>query len=172
MKIRIALISVAAAVVLAACGSDESSTAAADSEPADATSTASIVNTAQAFQAATSAEGTWIIAITEDVSVNEEIVVTGEFTNRDEPARKIALYAQDADRNITDRYTLTAPRMVVESPVARIQGGTFVGDVYVDANGFQIVDATVDGDVVFSSAEYRESAEVDDGSVTGQISVE
>ena len=172
MKIRIALIAVAAAVALAACGSDESSTAAADSEPADATSTASIVNTAQGFQAAAGTEGTWIIAITADVSVDEEIVLSGEFTNRDEPARKIALYAQDADRNITDRYTLTAPRMVISSPAARIQGGTFVGDVYVEANGFQIVDATVDGDIVFASAEYQESAAVDEGSVTGEIAVE
>lgn len=165
MKIRAFVLVAFASIALAACGSD-------DQNAEDATSTASIVNDADGVLAAAGEDGTWIIAITEDVTVDEEIVLDGEFTRREEVARKFALYAQDEDRNITDRYTLTAPRMVVRSPNARIQGGTFEGDVFVEANGFLVVDATVDGDVTFASSEYRESAEIEDGSVTGEIIVE
>ena len=172
MKIRVIVLAALAGTVLAACGSDEAETAADDQGAADATSAASVVSTAEGVLAAAGEDGTWIIAITEDVTVDEEIVLAGEFTRRDEVARKVALYAQDEDRNITDRYTLTAPRLVVQSPNARIQGGTFVGDVRVEANGFLIVDASVEGDVTFASSEYRESAEIEEGSVTGEITVE
>lgn len=173
MRLHTLLLVTVAAVVLAACGSEKADTTAAGEQPAvDATSTASVVDTADGVLAAAAENGTWIVAITRDVTVDEEIVLAGEFTNRDEVARKIALYAQDDNRAITDRYTLTAPRLIVRSPNARIQGGTFVGDVRVEANGFLIVDATVDGDVTFASDEYRQSAEFDEGSVLGEIAVE
>lgn len=178
MKIRAIVFVAVAGIALAACGSDDAETAsgerpAATDQPAtDATSAASIVSTAKGVLAAAGEDGTWIIAITEDVTVDEEVILDGEFTRRDEIARKLALYAQDDERNITDRYTLTAPRLVVRSPNARIQGGTFIGDVRVEADGFLIVDATVDGSVTFASEEYRESAEMDEGSVTGEITVE
>lgn len=172
MKIRAIVVAALAGIALAACGSDDAGTEADDQPAADATSAASIVSTAEGVLAAAGEAGTWIIATTEDVTVDEEIVLAGEFTRREELARKVALYAQDEDRNITDRYTLTAPRMIVRSPNARIQGGIFVGDVRVEANGFLIVDATVDGDVTFASSEYRESAEVEEGSVTGEVTVE
>lgn len=150
----------------------EEETAAAD-DNADAVSSASVVAAAEDFIRAAGEDGTWIIAITEDLSIDEEITLAGQFTRRDEIARKIALYAQDEDRNITDRYTLSAPRLIVRSENARIQGGTFNGDVYVEADGFHIVDGTVNGDVVFASEEYRSSFSLQDGAeVTGELLVE
>ena len=148
----------------------EVETASADT---DAVSSASVVSTAEGFINAAGENGTWIIAITEDLSIDEEIVLAGQFTRRDQIARKIALYSQDEDRNITARYTLSAPRLTVRSENTRIQGGTFKGDVHVEANGFHIVDATVDGDIVFASQEYRSSFSLQDGAeVTGEQTVE
>ena len=46
---------------------------------------------------------------------------------------------------MTARYTLTAPRLIVRHRNTRIQGGTFKGDVYVEAQGFELVDATSTG---------------------------
>lgn len=183
IRVRIAtiLILMSAALLLAGCGQQgdagqdeaqpEEAQAEAEAESeADAVSTASVVDTADGFIRAASSDGTWIIAITQDLTVDSEIVVAGEFTRRDEIYRKLALYAQDEDRNITDRYTLTAPRLVVRSENTRIQEGTFVGDVYVEAPGFHLVGGTVDGDVYFETEALRDSFEMDDASeITGEI---
>lgn len=144
-------------------------------ENPDAVSSASIVNTADAFKKAISSEGTWIIAITSDLTVNEDLLVEGEFKNgkqddkgNDILQRKIALYSQDADRNITARYTLTAPKLTITSPEASIQHGTFKGDLYVSVANFKLIDATVDGNVYFTTEEAQTTFSMDDKSnVTG-----
>ncbi|WP_438349370.1 hypothetical protein ACP8HI_01375 [Paenibacillus sp. FA6] len=162
-------------VLLAACGSDKEPVAKEPvaTEPAvDVVTTASIVNNEEAFLNAISKDGTWIIATLNDLKIDKDLVLDGPFTNRDVAARKIALYEQDADKNITASYTLTAPKLTVTSENARIQGGTFVGDVYVEANGFQLVDAKVEGNVYFASEEFKASFDVSEkGVVTGVTEV-
>lgn len=141
-------------------------------ETTDAVTTASIVDNEEAFKKAISAEGTWIAATLKDLTFNEELVLEGEFTNKDEPARKIALYTQDAEHNITASYTLTAPKLTIKSKNARIQGGTFVGDVYVEAEGFKLVNATVEGNVYFANDKYQSTYDSSDqGKVTGVTEV-
>lgn len=142
----------------------------------DVTTTASIVDNAEAFQKAISTSGTWIIATVKDITIDKDIVLEGEFKNgkKDEKGqdiiqRKIALYAQDENRNVTARYTLTAPKLTILSPEARIQSGTFKGDIYVSAKHFQLVDAKVDGNVYFTTDEAKSTFEMDDkSSVTGK----
>ncbi len=141
----------------------------------DVVTTASIVNTAEAFEAAMGDNGTWIIATTEDITFDKEIVLNGEYTNgkkddngQDIIQRKIALYTQDENRNVTNRFTLTAPKLTINSPNARIQSGTFKGDLYVSANNFELVDATVDGNIYFTTEEAQSTFTMDDKSqVTG-----
>lgn len=138
----------------------------------DAVTTASIVDNEEAFKHAISAEGSWIAATLKDLTFTEELVLEGEFTNKDEPARKIALYTQDAEHNITASYTLTAPKLTIKSKNARIQGGTFVGDVYVEAEGFKLVNATVEGNVYFANDQYQSTFDASDqGKVTGVTEV-
>ncbi len=139
----------------------------------DAVTTASIVADADAFKKAISSNGTWIICATKDLSINEDLVLEGDFHDKNDPTkdlkRKIALYAQDADKNVTARYTLTAPKLTIKSPNARIQGGTFKGDVYVSAKNFELADATVDGNVYFTTDDAKSGFKVDDKSkVTGK----
>lgn len=82
--------------------------------------------------------------------------------------RKIALYNQDDKRVKTATYTLQAPKMTVKSENTKIQGGTFKGDVYVEAKGFTIVDGKVDGNVYFANDEVKASFVMGkDGSITG-----
>jgi hypothetical protein len=175
-KIVVVLVGIGMVIALIGCGADEESSKAGtgrtQASNVDAVTTASIVNTADDFVEATGPEGTWIIATLNDLTIDQEVVVADEFTNNDELYRKIALYAQDEDRTVTDRYTVTAPRLVVQSPNTRIQSGTFRGDVYVEAEGFHLVDATVDGDVSFATEELRETFEMNESSkVTGTITV-
>lgn len=138
----------------------------------DAVTSASVVDNEEAFKKAISAEGTWIAATLKDLTFTEDLVVDGQFTNKDEPARKIALYTQDAEHNITNSFTLTAPKITIKSENARIQGGTFVGDVYVEANGFSVVNATIEGNVYFAKDEYQSTFNSSDqGKVTGVTEV-
>ena len=54
----------------------------------------------------------------------------------------------------------------------RIKGGTFKGDVYVEANNFELVDATIDGNIYFKDQAAKDSFKMDDTSkVTGTMDV-
>lgn len=142
----------------------------------DMNTTASIVNTAAAFEKAISKNGTWIICLLNDLKIDKDLVLQGEFTNgkkdtagKDIIQRKIALYTQDQNRNITNRFTLTAPKLTIESPNASIQHGTFKGDLYVTAKNFELVDATVDGNVYFANNDAKSTFKKDTKSkVTGK----
>ncbi len=122
-----------------------------------------------------SKDGFWIFAILSDVTVPNEITVDGEFHDKGEAAnkiyRKLALYAQDADHNVTAQYTLTVPKMTVNSPNFRIQNGTLKGDVYVNAEGFELAKSTIDGNLYFASQELMDKALLTDGKVTGKTEV-
>ena len=149
-------------------------------ETPDVVTTASIVNTEDAFLKAISKDGTWIIAITKDMSIDKDLVLEGEFKNgkkddagKDVIQRKIALYSQDENRTITAKYVLTAPKMTVSSPNGSIQHGAFNGDLYVDVADFELVDATIDGDVYFTKKEYKDSFKMDETSkITGEQKVQ
>ncbi len=146
-----------------------------ETEP-DVVTTASTVDDADDFKRAISEQGTWIIILTENITLDEEIVLDGNFTNgkKDENGndiiqRKVALYAQDENRNVSDRFTLTAPKFTINSPNASIQHGTFKGDLYVSAPGFELVDTTVEGNVYFTNEEAQTTFSKDDESkITGE----
>lgn len=168
------------AAVTTAAGSTAAATSPAAGTPtADAISSASIVNNPEAFQKAISSNGTWIIALTKDLTIDKDISLDGEYKNgkkdkagKDIIQRKVALYSQDADRKITARYTLTAPKFTINSPEASIQHGTFKGDLYVNVKNFKLIDATVQGNVYFTSDEIKKSFSMDDKSkVTGKQEV-
>jgi len=145
----------------------------------DAVTTASVVDTESAFKNAISDKGTWIIAALKDMTFDEDLVLEGEFTNgkkddngNDIVQRKIALYTQDENRNVTNRFTLTAPTLTINSPMASIQHGTFVGDLYVSQDNFKLVDAKVDGNVYFTTDSAKSTFEMDEtSSVTGKQEV-
>jgi hypothetical protein len=142
----------------------------------DVTTTASIVDNAAAFEKAMSSTGSWIICTVKDITFDKPVILDGEFKNgkkddagKDIIQRKIALYAQDENRNVTARYTLTAPKLTIQSPNARIQSGTFKGDLYVSETNFELVDATVDGNIYFTNDEAKNTFKMDDKSkVTGK----
>lgn len=145
----------------------------------DAVTTASIVNSEDAFVKAISKDGTWIIATLNDLTIDKDLLLEGEFVNgkkddagKDIIQRKIALYTQDADRNVTNRFSLTAPKLTITSPNASIQHGTFKGDLYVNVKDFKLVDTTVEGDVYFNSDEAKSSFTMDaESKITGKQEV-
>jgi hypothetical protein len=172
MKIKVLVLStVMAAVLLVGCGSKEPAT----NEPAktDAVASASITNDPEVFAKSIGKEGKWIIATTQDLTVDKDLVLEGEFKNsKDAVQRKIALYTQDDKRNVTARFTLAAPKLTVKSPAASIQHGTFKGDLYVETNDFQLIDTKVEGNIYFKDDAAKTGFKMDEtSSVTGKQEV-
>jgi predicted small lipoprotein YifL/cytoskeletal protein CcmA (bactofilin family) len=169
-------------LALAACGGsgDDEAAEAGESAPAttaDATSRPTQM-TADAgnVQDALGPDGSWIVIFTDDVTVGEELTVAGEVYEEegaDAPRRKIALYEQDADRNVTARHTLTTPRLIIEHENTRIQSGEVAGDVFVNAAGFELTGGgTINGNLYFASEEFRDGANItDDSTVMGEIRI-
>jgi hypothetical protein len=157
----------------AAPKTDTTTQQAAGEKKVEATTTASIVDNEAAFEKAISKDGRWIIATLKDLTINKDLVLEGEFkNNKGEVQRKIALYTQDSEKKVTNRFTLTAPKLTIKSPNARIQSGTFKGDVYVETKDFQLVDAKVDGNIYFNSDEAKAGFKVDySSSITGKQEV-
>ncbi len=175
----VVLLGVVVALILIGCGVEaetEGEEEAQGSEEADAASrpTEIWIEEPSDLQSALGPDGAWIILFDSDVTVDEEVTVAGEVyaqEGAEEPRRKIALYAQDSDREVTDRYTLTVPALRVEHENTLIQGGTVEGDVHVSAAGFELNDATIDGDLYFESEELMDEFEQGDSEVTGEIEV-
>lgn len=144
-----------------------------ETDDVDAVTTASIVSEADAFVSALSTEGTWIVAALNDITLEDALVVDGEFMHNDAVYRKLALYTQDEDRNVTARFTLTTPKMTVKSENFRVQSGIIKGDIYVEANGFNLVDTTVEGNIYFATKEALDTYTIDDrSSVSGAIKLD
>lgn len=184
MKLKALIVPTLLVGLLAACGNDEAKEepkeepkteteqpAAPEEKEADTVAAASITDDPAVFAAALGEEGTWIVAATKDLTLDEDLVVAGEFHDKDEAAnpiyRKLALYTQDEQRNVTGTFTLTVPKMVVQSENFKIVNGTVKGDVVVEAKGFTLAkDTTIDGNVFFATQEARDTAVIE-GTITG-----
>ena len=155
MKIKALLLSLTmATTLLAGCGSKQAVAPVKEATKPDVVSSASITNDATVFTKAISKKGNWIIAITGDMTIDKDIVLEGDFKDKDVPPlvhRKLALYNQDAKHVVTARYTLTAPKLTIKSPKASIEHGIFKGDLYVETNDFQLKDNKVIGNIYFAN---------------------
>jgi hypothetical protein len=124
-----------------------------------------------------SEDGTWIFAVLSDVELTETLHVDGIFNDKDDSTnkvyRKFALYAQDADKNVTAEYTLTVPKIEVTTPEFTIVNGTVKGDIYVNegATGFKLSNTTLDGNLIFASQDLLDAAVLGDGTVTGDTTI-
>ncbi len=165
-----------ASLILVSCGSGTTTTTVASTTgTTDAVATASVVDTAAAFEKAISKDGSWIIATLKDLTIDKDLVLDGDFTNgrkddagKDIYQRKIGLYTQDADRKVLDRFKLTAPKLTINSRNASLEHGTFVGDIYVAVPNFKLVTARVEGNVYFKTEEIKNSFTIDaDSVITG-----
>ncbi|AGB40403.1 hypothetical protein Halha_0408 [Halobacteroides halobius DSM 5150] len=175
--LSLSLVFLLSLVVLTGCGGNQPATNQGQpKKEADTVTAASITGKEAVFRKAVSEKGTWIVAALNDLTFDEELVIAGTFHDKgkasNEVYRKIAPYTQDDSYNVTERYTITAPKFIVKSPNAKFQGGIFAGDVYVKAKGFTIDDATVKGNVYFAKEEYKSSFTTEaGGKVTGVTKV-
>ena len=169
--ISLLAVSVLSVSLLAACGNNNDSA----NKTADALKTEQKADT---FTGATtpnkdfdglsktmSKTGNWLGAISGDIDASgKTLTVDGLFSGDGVLARKLALYNQDANRVVTERYTLTVDKVEVNSPSFYISNGTVKGDVYVNAPGFHGQNgkglaggATIDGNLYFASQDLLDA---------------
>ena len=169
MKIKALLLStVMVATLLVGCGSKASSTEPAKETSTDAVASASVTKDAAVFAKTIGKDGKWIIAITDNMTESRDLVLEGTFKNGKKDTagkeliqRKIGLYTQDANRKVTARFTLTAPKLTIKSPMASIEHGTFKGDLYVETNDFKLVDNKIEGNIYFKDAAAKAGFKTD-----------
>lgn len=177
MKTLALLLTVAlSATALVGCGqkastdSEVETPATEETTEVDVVTTASLVNTNEAFVNAISADGTWIICPLTDLTFEEELVVDGDFKNgkTDKETgeelfqRKIGLYTQDENRTVLERFTVTAPKITFNSVNGSLEHGTFKGDVYVAGKNFKLINQTIDGNLYFLNQEAMDTFTIAD----------
>ena len=137
----------------------------------DTVSSPSRVVDADSLMNAARADGSWILIVHEDLSVDKEIVLEGDFKNNDVYDRKLALYTSNEDHSVNERFTLEAPSITVKSSNTRFKAGTFVGDVYVQSENFRMTTGfTLEGNVYFENEAAKESFTIEGGAtVTGNL---
>lgn len=131
-----------------------------------------------------SEDGTWLAAINKDINEPDKVLeVNGAFENeKGEEARKLALYSQDSEHKVTERYILTIGVLTINSSNFYISNGTIKGNVEVNAEGFHGQtgegiegQATIDGNLIFKNQElldaYNKLSNEDKVKVTGNIVV-
>lgn len=147
----------------------------------DATTSASRATDEASLMKAAGKNGSWIIIVQKDLTVDKDVVVEGEITKPDKndatkmvPAgRKLALYDQNDKKEITANYTLKAPKLIIKSTDMTIKGGTFVGDVYVESKNFTLMDTKIEGNVYFTNKEAQDTFKLgDNASVTGKTELQ
>ena len=151
---------------------NDSSTNNENKEATDATTGPSWVTDDKSLE--TAINESWIVIVTKDLKTDKELVFKGGFENNNkEGSRLLTLYNQDENGVKSASYTLTAPKATFQQDGSKIKGGTFKGDVYVECNNFELVDATIDGNVYFKTQEAKDTFKMDDTSkVTGTMEVQ
>lgn len=129
--------------------------------PPDVVTTASLVDNTTNLGTSIGKDGNWIVTTTKNLVTDKDLVIEGVFKKAAtdvDPQRKLGLYTQetkaDGTKIVTNRFSLTAPKLTVKSPYTKLQGGTFMGDVYVQSRNFQLIDATIVGDVYVHSTDF------------------
>jgi hypothetical protein len=186
-KLMLAALSMLVAVsVLAGCSSKT-----ADSKPAgnaatptpteaskpDTTASASVATDEASFEKLASKDGNFIILTKGDLTLTKDITVDGTFTKKDKDGkevvtRSLAFATSNPDHSVNQRFTVTVPNLIINSPNTLLEDGIVKGDVYVQTEGFTTKDTTIDGNLHFATQALMDAFKKDDlTKVNGTIDV-
>ena len=147
-------------------GTDTNTNTGTDTKNPDAVSSASLATDEASFKEKISANGNWIVLTDKDLSFTEDLVVEGDFEKR---ALAFAAYLPD---NKIDKFSVTAPTIVINNPNTLLEYGIIKGDVYVKSEGFTTKDATIEGNLYFETEELKSAFTKDEMTkVSGEVSV-
>jgi outer membrane murein-binding lipoprotein Lpp len=151
-------------------------------QPAAQTKTDTVASASQApdeatFEKKISKDGNYIIITNKDLTFTKDLTVDGKFTKKDKDGkevvtRSLAFASEAADGKVEKRFTVTVPRIVINSENTLLEVGKIKGDVYVQVPGFKTKDATIDGNLYFATQELKDAFKKDDlTKITGTIDV-
>lgn len=147
-----------------------------ESVEADAVSSASLAPDGKTFEEKISKDGNYIIITTKDLTFEKDLTVDGTFTKKDKDGKEVTTrslaFAAYGEDNTVIRYTVTVPRIIINSENTLLEYGIIKGDVYVQAPGFKTKDATIDGNLYFATPELKDAFIADDlTKITGKFEV-
>ena len=185
MKSKLMLLSLSMVLgvsILAGCGKKATTPTADTSKPAttakaDTVSGASQANDEATFEQKIGKDGNYIILTSKDLTFTKDLTVDGKFIKKDKDgkevvARSLAFATETADKKIDKRFTVTVPRIVINSENTLLEDGIIKGDVYVQAPGFKTKDATINGNLYFATEDLKNAFKADDlTKISGKIEV-
>lgn len=182
MKKKLMLFTLSAVLsvsILAGCSSNATApkTTAAAPTKADAVASASQAPDEATFEQKISKDGNYIIITNKDLTFTKDLTVDGKFTKKNKDgkevaARSLAFASETADGKVDKRFTVTVPRIVINSENTLLEMGKIKGDVYVQAPGFKTKDATIEGNLYFATQELMDAFKKDDlTKITGEVDV-
>lgn len=144
----------------------------------DAVTGASQINDEAAFEKAISKDNSnYMVIVTKDMTFTKDLIVEsgikkGANGAPDAPNRSIAPAHETPDNKVDKRFTLTVPSLVFKGENGKVEYGIVKGDIYVQAKGFTIKDATIDGNVYFATQELKDAFKQDATTkITGKVDV-
>ncbi|MFL0267057.1 hypothetical protein [Candidatus Clostridium radicumherbarum] len=186
MKIRALVLSLAVvSTVFTGCAKQAAPTpvpttpAPAATTPAktDTVTGASMATDEASFEQKIGKSGVVVVLTNKDLTFTKDITVDGTFTKKDKTgkevvARSLGLATETADKKVDKRFTVAAPKIVINSENTLLEFGTLKGDVYVQAKGFTTKDATIDGNLYFATEELKNAFKADATTkITGKVEV-
>lgn len=157
--------------------STTTSAAKTDDKKADAATGASQATDEASFEQKIGKDGNYIIITNKDLTFTKDLTVDGTFTKKGKDgkevvSRSLAFAAESADKKITNRYTVTVPRIVINSENTLLEYGIIKGDVYVQAKGFKTKDATINGNLYFANQDLMNAFKADNlTKINGKVEV-
>lgn len=141
-------------------------------EGTDAVSSASVYLDEESFKKGISQEGTFIVFTTKDLTFEEDLFVSGTFTKTDKEGKEVPVRSLAFTQTGAEKYSVTAPNMIIQSENTLMEYGIFKGDVYIQAPGFTTKEATIEGNLYFATQELMDAFEIDElTKVTGETAV-
>lgn len=186
MKSKLILLSlsmVLAVSLLAGCSSKAPATNSDAAKTTAVAKTDTVSGASQAtdeasFENKISKNGNYIIITSKDLTFTKDLTVDGNFTKKgkdgkDVVARSLAFASKSADGKTVDkRFTVTVPRIVINSENTLLEDGIIKGDVYVQAKGFTTLDATINGNLYFATDDLKNAFCADAKTkITGNVEV-
>ncbi len=113
----------------------------------------------------------FMVIATRDMTFTKDITVESGIKSNS-ANRAIAFGTYNEDKTVDKRFTLTVPRLIIAGDNVKFEYGIIKGDVYVTGAGFNVKDATIDGNLYFATEELKSSFKLDEVSkVTGDTQV-
>ncbi|MFL0245764.1 hypothetical protein [Candidatus Clostridium stratigraminis] len=181
MKIRALVLSLAVvSTVFTGCAKQAAPTPApAATTPAktDTVTGASMATDEASFEQKIGKDGNYIVLTNKDLTFTKDLTVDGKFTKKDANgnevvSRSLAFATTGADKKVDKRFTVTVPKLVINSENTLLEDGIVKGDIYVQAKGFKTKDTTINGNLYFATEELKNAFKADSlTKITGKVEV-